>query len=150
MRANRAVRPKPCLDVGKGGGFVLGIAGRSNGLAIGKSPMAATLDHGVRYVKCNITGVCAIIQGRSTSAAYAAPKIDRASSSPLLPMRQSCRRRNDANKAVFRMESTGSPRSIASELLVFRPTALPAQCFISLYNFLFKSTAQKSLCNLLI
>ena len=44
----QGLRPKPGLDRVKSGGFVLELGAFKPGLAMAKSPMAETLDHGAR------------------------------------------------------------------------------------------------------
>ena len=54
MGANRTFRPKMGFDVGKSGLFVVEMRGGKTGLAMTKSPMAATLSIGCGVVKCNV------------------------------------------------------------------------------------------------
>jgi hypothetical protein len=54
-RASRTIGPKLRFDVSERCGFVLEMSGGKNRLGHWKSPMAKTLDHGVRYVKCNVS-----------------------------------------------------------------------------------------------
>ena len=54
MGANRAFRPKPFLDIGKSGVFVVEMGGGNQGLGHGISPMARILYQAYGVVKCNV------------------------------------------------------------------------------------------------